>query len=167
MTNWGFSNARCMPSYQNTIAESSNQDPGNTFSLATDQTTRSNTDSRTPSTARSDTDKRPWHFFRSEQKLRRCRLPWNRSRIVGWAFVKGWHFRENYPLDFSWPFGHLVHRRLVEHFVRTSNDLSVLGVPKSVVDLAIWSIAKENAFPGSRFEFSTIILRYEGIRLAS
>ena len=36
---------------------------------------------------------------------------------------------------------------LVEHDVRTSDDLSVLGVPESVSDLSIRSIPEENAFP--------------------
>ena len=52
-----------------------------------------------------------------------------------------------------------MHSRLVEHDVRTSDDLSVLGVLESVSDLAVWSVAKENAFPGSRFEFSTVVFR--------
>ena len=60
-----------------------------------------------------------------------------------------------------------MHSRLVEHAVRTSDDLSVLGVPESVSDLAVWTIAKENAFLGSRFEFSVVVFWYEGIRLAS
>ena len=51
---------------------------------------------------------------------------------MSWAFVKGWHFGKNYPSDFNRPF--------VEHYVRTSDDLFVLGVPESVSDLAVRSI---------------------------
>ena len=61
--------------------------------------------------------------------------------------MKGWHIGENYPSDFSRPFGHFMHSRLVEHDVRTSDDLPVLGVPESVSDLAVGSIPEENAFP--------------------
>ena len=72
--------------------------------------------------------------------------------------MKGWHFGKYYPSDFNRPFGHFMHSRLVEHDVRTlddlsvlgvpkSDDLSVLGVPKSVSDLAVGSIPEENTFP--------------------
>ena len=81
--------------------------------------------------------------------------------------MKGWHFGEYYPSDFNRPFGYFVHSRLVEHYVRTSDDMSVLRVLQSVFDLTVWSVAKENAFRGSRFEFLAVIFRYEGIRLAS
>ena len=81
--------------------------------------------------------------------------------------MKGWHFGKNYPSDFNRPFGRLMHSRLVEHYVRTLDDLSVLGVPESVSDLAVWSIAKENTFPGSRFEFPAVVFRYEDICLAT
>ena len=60
-----------------------------------------------------------------------------------------------------------MHRRLVEHHVRISDDLFVLGVLESVSDLAVWSVAKENAFPVSRFEFSAVVFQYESIRLTS
>ena len=61
--------------------------------------------------------------------------------------MKGWHFGIYYPSDFSRPFGHFMHRRLVEHDVRTLDDLSMLGVLESVSDLAVGSIPKENTFP--------------------
>ena len=80
--------------------------------------------------------------------------------------MKGWHIRKNYPSDFNRPFGRIVHCRLVEHYIQTSDNLSVLGFPESVSDLAVYSVAKENAFPRSRFEFSGIIFRYEGVHLA-
>ena len=58
-----------------------------------------------------------------------------------------------------------MHSRLLEHDVRTSDDLSVLGVLESASDLAVWSIPKEDAFPGSWFEFSAVFFQYEGIHL--
>ena len=61
--------------------------------------------------------------------------------------MKGWHFGKYYPSDFNRPFGHFVHSRLVEHYVRTSDDLSMLGVLESVSDLAVGSIPEENTFP--------------------
>ena len=81
--------------------------------------------------------------------------------------MKGWHFGKYYPLDFNRPFGRFMHNCLVEHYVRTSDDLSVLGVPESVSNLAVRTIAKENAFFGSRFEFSAVLFRYESILLTS
>ena len=81
--------------------------------------------------------------------------------------MKGWHFGKYYPSDFNGPFGRFMHSRLIEHHDQTSDDFSVLGVLESVSDLAAWSVAKENAFPRSRFEFSAVIFRYEGIRLAT
>ena len=60
-----------------------------------------------------------------------------------------------------------MHSRLVEHYVQTSDDLSVLGVLESVSDLAVWIVTKENTFPRSWSEFSTVIFRYESISLAS
>ena len=84
-----------------------------------------------------------------------------------WAVIKGWHFGEYYPSDFNRPFGRFVHSRLVEHYIRTSDDLFVLGVPEFVSDLAVRTVTKENAFPESWFEFSAFVFRYEGIRLAS
>ena len=66
---------------------------------------------------------------------------------MGWAFMKGWHFGKYYPSDFNRPFGRFVHSRLIEHYVQTLDDLSVLGVPESVSDLAVGSIPEENAFP--------------------
>ena len=71
--------------------------------------------------------------------------------------MKGWHFGKYYPSDFNRPFGHLVHSRLVEHDIRTLDDVSVLGVLELVSDLADWSIPKENAFPLSCFEFSVSV----------
>ena len=61
----------------------------------------------------------------------------------------------------------VVHSRLVEHYIRISDDFFVLGVPESVSDLAIGSVVEENAFPESQFEFSAVVFRYESIRLAS
>ena len=58
-----------------------------------------------------------------------------------------------------------MHSRLVEHDVRTSDDLSLLGVPESVSDLVVGSKPKENAFPLFSFEFSMVVFRYEGIHL--
>ena len=81
--------------------------------------------------------------------------------------MKGWYFGKNYLSDFNRPFVRLVHNRLVEHYVQTSYDLFVIGVPGSVSDLVVWSVAKENAFPRSRLEFVAVVFRYEGIRLAS
>ena len=81
--------------------------------------------------------------------------------------MKGWHFGEYYPSDFNRPFGRFMHSRLVEHYVRTSDDLSVLGVLESVSDLSVRTIAKENTLPGLRFEFSAIVFRYEGVRLTT
>ena len=60
-----------------------------------------------------------------------------------------------------------MHSRLVEHYVRTSDDLTMLGDLESVCNLAICSIDKKIAFPGSQLEFSVVIFQYEGIRLAS
>ena len=81
--------------------------------------------------------------------------------------MKGWHFGKNYPSDFNRPFGRFVHSRLIEHYVRTWDDLSVLGVLESVSDFVVWSVAKEKAFHGSRLEFPAVFFRYEGIRLAT
>ena len=81
--------------------------------------------------------------------------------------MKGWHIGKHYPSDLNRPFGRFMHSRLVEHYIRTSNDLSVLGVPNSVSDLDVGSIPEENGFPLSRFEFPAVILRYEGICLAT
>ena len=81
--------------------------------------------------------------------------------------MKGWHFGKYYPSDFNRPFGRFVHSRLVEHNVRTSHHLPVLRVPESVPDLAVGSIPEENAFPSSRFEFSAVVFRYEGVFLAT
>ena len=67
--------------------------------------------------------------------------------MSGWAVMKGWQFGENYPSDFNRPFSCFVHRRLIEHYVRASDDLPVLGVPESVSDLAVGSIPEENTFP--------------------
>ena len=75
--------------------------------------------------------------------------------------------QKNDPFDFNKPFGPFVHSRFIERYVRTSNDLSVLGVPNSVSYLAVWSIPEENAFLGPWFEFATVIFWYEGIRLTS
>ena len=71
--------------------------------------------------------------------------------------MKGWHFGKDYPSDFDRPFVLLVHSRLVEHYVQTLDNLSVVEVPELVSDLVVWSLAKENAFPGSRFEFSAVV----------
>ena len=68
-------------------------------------------------------------------------------------------------MDFNRPFGRLVHSRLVEHYVRTLDDLSMLGVSQSVSNLTVWTVAKENTFPRSQFEFSTTVFRYESISL--
>ena len=81
--------------------------------------------------------------------------------------MKGWHFGKYYPSDFNRLFSHFVHSRLVEHDVRTSDDLSLLGVQESVSDLVVGSIPKENTFPLSRFEFSAVVFRYEGVCLAT
>ena len=43
----------------------------------------------------------------------------------------------------------------------------MLRVLESVSDLAVRTIAKENAFPGSQFEYSAVVFRYESIRLVS
>ena len=51
--------------------------------------------------------------------------------------MKGWHVGKYSPADFNRPFGSLMHGRLVEHDVRTADDLSVLGVLESVSDFAI------------------------------
>ena len=56
--------------------------------------------------------------------------------------MKGWHFGKYYPSNFNGPLGRLMHRRLVEHDVRTPDDLPVLGVPESVSDLAVGSRGK-------------------------
>ena len=81
--------------------------------------------------------------------------------------MKGRHFGKYYPSDFNRPFGRFMHSRIVEHDVRTSDDLSVLGVPEPLSDLAVGSILEENAFPLSRFKFSAVVFRYEGICLAT
>ena len=81
--------------------------------------------------------------------------------------MKGWHFGKDYPSDFNRPFGHFMHSRLVEHHVRTLEDLSVFGVLESVSDLAVGSISKENTFPSPQFEFPAVLFRYEGTRLAT
>ena len=60
-----------------------------------------------------------------------------------------------------------MHGQFIEHYVQTSDDLSVLGVLESISDLAIWSITKENAFPGPSCKFVVVFFQYEGIRLAS
>ena len=60
-----------------------------------------------------------------------------------------------------------MHSRLIEHYVRTSDDLPMLGVPESVSDLAVGSIPEENAFTSSRFKLSAVLFRYEGIHLAT
>ena len=70
-------------------------------------------------------------------------------------------------MDFNRPFSRFMHSRLAEHDVRTSDDLFVLEVLESVSDLVVWSVAKENTFPRSRFEFSAVVFRYESIHLAS
>ena len=61
--------------------------------------------------------------------------------------MKGWHFGKYYPSDFNRPFGRFMHSGLVEQYVRTSDDLFVLGVLESVSDLAVGSIPEENTFP--------------------
>ena len=66
---------------------------------------------------------------------------------MGWAFMKGWHFGKYYPSNFNRPFGRFVHSQFIEHDIRTSNDLSMFGIPESVSDLAVRSILEENAFP--------------------
>ena len=66
--------------------------------------------------------------------------------------MKGWQIGKYYPSDFNRPFGRFMHSRLIEHYIRTSDDLSVLGVPESVSDLAVGSIPKKNTFPCSLFE---------------
>ena len=71
------------------------------------------------------------------------------------------------PLDVNRPFGRLEYSPLVEHYVRTSDDLFVLGVSELVSDLAVWCVTNENTFPGSQFDFSTVVFRYEGIGIAS
>ena len=86
---------------------------------------------------------------------------------MGWAVVRGCDLGKYYPSDFNRPFGRFMHSRLVEHYVRTSNNLSVLGVLESVSDLVFRTVAKENAFPRSRFEFSTVVFWYEGVHFAS
>ena len=94
-------------------------------------------------------------------------LPMKPISYCGLGLLEGLALRKKYPSDFNRPFARLVHSRIGEHYVRTSDDLSVLGVPESVSDLAVWTIAKENAFLGSRFEFSVVVFWYEGIRLAT
>ena len=59
-----------------------------------------------------------------------------------------------------------MHNRHIEHYIPTLDDLFVFKVPELASDLAIWSVAKENAFLGSRFKFATVIFQDEGIRLA-
>ena len=81
--------------------------------------------------------------------------------------MKGGHFGKYYPSDFNRPFGHFMHSQLVEYYVRTSDDLFVLGVPESVSDLAVGSIPEENTFLSSWFEFSAVVFRYEGVHLAT
>ena len=71
--------------------------------------------------------------------------------------MKGWHFGKYYPLDFNRPFGRFMHNRLVENHVRTSDDLSVLGIPESVSDLAVGSIHEENALFDLGSSFSKIL----------
>ena len=61
--------------------------------------------------------------------------------------MKGWHFGKYYPSEFNRPFGRLMHSRLIEHDVRTSDDFSMLGVLESVSDFAVGSIPEENLFP--------------------
>ena len=61
--------------------------------------------------------------------------------------MKGWHVGKYYPSDFNRPFGLLLHSRVVEHDVQTSDDLPMFGVLDSVSDLAVGSIPEENAFP--------------------
>ena len=58
--------------------------------------------------------------------------------------MKGWHFGKYYPSDFNRSFGRFMHSRLVEHYVQTSDDFSVFGVPEPVSDLAVGSIPEEN-----------------------
>ena len=41
------------------------------------------------------------------------------------------------------------------------------GVLESVSDLTVWSVAKENTFPGSRFEFPAIVFQNESICLTT
>ena len=77
------------------------------------------------------------------------------------------YFGTNYPSDFNKPFDSFMHGQFIEHYIRTSDDLSMLGFLESVSNLVVWPIAMENGFPGSRFEFSTIVFRYESVRLAS
>ena len=50
---------------------------------------------------------------------------------------------------------------LIEHDVRPLDDLSVLGVLKLVLDLAVRTVTKENAFLGPQLKLSTIILRHK------
>ena len=62
--------------------------------------------------------------------------------------MKGWHFGKFYPSHFNRPFGHFMHSQLVEHHVRTSDDLSVLGVLEAVSDLAVRSLISVRVFGG-------------------
>ena len=79
--------------------------------------------------------------------MRECSVTRETDLVLwGLAFVKGWHFGKYYPSDFNTPFVRLAHSRLVEHDVRTSDDLSVLGVLEPVSDLAVGSIPEENTF---------------------
>ena len=92
---------------------------------------------------------KPSHLVVPNQLIRceSVRLPVKPISCCGLGLHEGWHFRKKYPSDFNRPFRRLVHNRLVEHYVRTSDDLSVLGVRESVSDLAIGSVAEENPFP--------------------
>ena len=66
--------------------------------------------------------------------------------LVRWAVMKGWHFGKYYPSDFNRPFGRFMHSRLVKHYVRTSDDFSMVGVLESVSDLAVGSISRKTHF---------------------
>ena len=103
-------------------------------------------------------------------RLIRCESFWLPMKLIsccGLGLREGLVTRKKLPFRLQEAFGHLGHSRLVEHYVRPLDDLSVLGVLELVLDLAVRTVTKENAFPRSWFEFSTVVFRYEGIRLAS
>ena len=73
-------------------------------------------------------------------RFERCRLPVKPISCCELGRHEGLALRKILPSVFNRPFGRFMYFRLVEHYVRTSDDLSVLGVLESVSDLSFGDI---------------------------
>ena len=55
----------------------------------------------------------------------------------GLGLRKGLELQKKLPLGLQETFVRVVHKRLFKYYIRTSDDLSMLGVPESVTNLAV------------------------------